>query len=60
MIKDKVEDILNQQNSDGDTAFHIAVVNGQVKVVEVLLTYRSSFIDLPNIAGKTPLSAPPI
>lgn len=47
-----VQNVVNQADSSGDTALHIAARNGSRKLVKVLLSYQAA-TNLPNKSGRT-------
>ncbi|PRT56841.1 Cell division cycle-related protein res2/pct1 [Wickerhamiella sorbophila] len=47
-----VQQVVNQADSSGDTALHIAARNGSRKLVKVLLSYQAA-TNTPNKSGRT-------
>lgn len=50
-----IESLLEAQNSDGQTALHLACRRGFVKIVEQLLDYKHADVDILDKDGDPPI-----
>ena len=50
----KNKELINIKDSSGNTALHIAISNGFIDIVKLLLLYNADF-NLPDLFKRTPL-----